>query len=308
MSNYKLRVIREKAETEFEGSAAPTSADAILCRNLTIRNLDGDWQEQDFVTGNDGAQQEDIYNAHCAADYEVEAAGSGTPGTPPVYAAILTSSGLSEVVAADRVAYSPTPDNGEFGSTTMQMLNGRVTQTVVGVRGSMGFAAEVNRRALFNFRRRGRYGAPEAFSREVHEFPDWGRSPICSPENMAAFTFGGVKLCVRSFSFNDGRNPVVDKYMNCGGTDITGRRYTGRMQIKWPDLAIKDILTTSKDGLMDSLIFELGKEAGQIVRITAPRVQLKFAGEEDIEGDLGASVDLVFLPEQGDDEILIEFL
>ncbi|MFI0477404.1 hypothetical protein [Paracoccus jiaweipingae] len=309
MASYKLRCIREKLEQTFETDAAPAAVDSILCRNLTMRALDGDWQEQDFVNGMEGAQPEDLYGAHCSADYEIEAIPSGAAGTAPVYAAILKSSGLSEVVNAGvSVAYAPTPRDQPFASTTMQMVNGQITQNVVGCRGSMGFTAEVKRRAFFSFQRRGRFGEPTDYVKAPHDFAGWGRSLECTPENMQAFTLGGTKLCVRSFSLTDGRSPVVDKYMNCGGADITGHRFTGRMSVKWPTRTAKDLIGLSKAGTTEALIFELGKVAGQKLRITGPKVQIKFAGEEDIDGDLGASLDLVFLPEQGDDDILLEFL
>ena len=309
MANYQYRSIREKLEATFETDAAPAAIDSILCRNLTMRPIEGDWQQQDFVNGMPGAQPEDLYGIHCAADYEVEAIPSGAAGTAPIYAHLLKSSGLSEVIAAGvSVGYSPTPNGDTFASTTMQLRNGQTVQNVVGCRGSMGFTAEVKRRAFFSFQRRGRFGAPIAWAAEPHDFAGWGRSLECTPENMFAFTLGGTKLCVRSFSLTDGRTPVVDKYMNCGGSDITGHRFTGRMSVKWPALATKDLIGITKAGTTEPLIFELGKTAGQKVRITGPKVQIKFAGEENIEGDLGASLDLVFLPEQGDDDILIEFL
>ncbi|KGJ21051.1 phage tail tube protein [Paracoccus sanguinis] len=309
MSGYQLRMIREKLETVSGTDAAPGPEDAVLCRNLTMRPLEGDWQEQDFATGREGAQPEDIYNLHAAVEYEVEATPSGAAGTPPRVRRQLISSGLSEtVVTGASVGYSPTPAGEAIPSTTLQMRNGLIQQNVVGCRGSFGFTAEVRRRAFFSFNRRGRYGAPANHVAAAHDFTSWGRSLECTPENMQAFTLGGTRLCVRSFSLTDGRQPQVDKYMNCGGTDLGDRRFSGRMQVKWPTLAAKDILGLTRTGTTQALVFELGTTAGSRLRIAAPRVQMKFAGEENIDGDLGASIDLVFLPDQGDDDILIEFL
>ena len=81
MSGYQLRMIREKLETISGEDAQPGPEDAVLCRNLTMRPLEGDWQEQDFATGREGAQPEDLYNVHAAVEYEVEAVCSGAPGT-----------------------------------------------------------------------------------------------------------------------------------------------------------------------------------------------------------------------------------
>lgn len=308
MSGYKLRSIREKAETVFETDANPAAADAVLCLDLVARPLEGDWQQQDFVTGVEGAQPEDLYGVHAAAEYKVEAAPSGIAGTPPAYAHLLKSSGLSEVVTTDTVAYSPTPADGVFGSTTMQIRNAVMKMNVVGCRGSIGFNAEVGRKPQFTLRRRGRFAEPEAYDNDPNSFASWRRAIDCTPENMFAFTLGETKLCVRSFSFTDGRDPVVDKYMNCGGTDISGYRYTGRMTVKWPTLAAKNLIMMTKNGTTEPLVFEQGTAAGEKIRISGPKVQIKFAGEEDIQGDLGATLDLVFQADQGNDDILIEFL
>lgn len=309
MSGYKLRVIREKIEITPETNANPGPADAILCRNLAMRALEGDWQVQDFVTGREGAQPEDLYNVHAAAEYEVEAFAPPALGVAPVYGHLLRSSGLTQVIAAGiSVSYAPTPSGQEIPTTTLQLRNGVIMQDLVGCRGSMGFTAEVRRRAFFSFSRRGRFGVPIAHTPAEHEFTGWGRALECTPENMTAFTLGGTKLCVRSFSVTDGRQPQVDKYMNCGGTSLGDRRFTGRMQVKWPALAAKDIIGLSKAGTTETLVFELGTVSGSRLRITGPKVQMKFAGEENIDGDLGASIDLVFMPDQGDDEILFEFL
>lgn len=113
MSGYQLRMIREKIETTPETNANPAAVDAILCRNLTMRPLEGDWQVQDFVTGREGAQPEDITNVHAAAEYEVEAFVPAAAGTAPVYGHLLRSSGLTEVIAAGvSVSYAPTPSSG----------------------------------------------------------------------------------------------------------------------------------------------------------------------------------------------------
>lgn len=109
MSGYQLRMIREKLEAVSGTDANPGAADAILCRNLTMRPLEGDWQEQDFATGREGAQPEDLYNIHAAVEYEVEAV-PGAPGVAPRVGPLLQSSGMAEViVAATSVSYAPLP-------------------------------------------------------------------------------------------------------------------------------------------------------------------------------------------------------
>jgi hypothetical protein len=188
------------------------------------------------------------------------------------------------------------------------MRNGALMQTVVGVRGSFGFTAEVNKRAYFSVTRQGQYQAPVAYVSDSHPFAGWPRGLECTPENMFAFTLGGTKLLVTRFNFTDGRTPRVNEYMNEFGTKLSPRMFTGSMTIKHPDLATKDLLGMVHDMTKEPLIFTLGKTAGRILTITAPNVQIKSPSEQDINGDLGLSLDLRMLPTAaGDDDVEIRF-
>lgn len=308
MARYAQRLIREKIETISGTAVEPTAADAILARNATFYNLEAEYQQQDFVTGTEGAQAEDANNIRAGADYEVEAAPPATEGQPPHYAHLLKSSGMAMVDDDGDTVFTPLPLDQPVPSCTMQIRNGAVMQSIAGIRGSLAFTAEAGRKPFFRFARRGKYVAPVAHVAEAHDFAEWPRALTCSPENMFAFTLGGQKLCVTTFNFNDGRQPQAETYMNCEDTTLTPRRFTGSMTVKWPALATKDLLTQIRDGVTEPLIWTLGREAGKIITVTAPKVQIKYSGEQNINGDLGVSLDLVFQPTgAGDDEIEIRF-
>ncbi|MAU46228.1 MAG: hypothetical protein GOVbin2371_42 [Prokaryotic dsDNA virus sp.] len=307
MATWKQRLIREILETTPGTLEATTAADAILCREVTFNMLDANYTEQDFLTGREGAQAEDLSNIRAGAQYQVEAAAPGAVATPPLYAHLLQSSAMAMATDVDDTVFTPMPVGTAIPSCTMQLRNGAHQQSVVGVRGSFGFTAEVNSRAYFTFTRQGQYQAPEAFVPAAHDFSAWPRGLECTPENMFAFTLGGTKLCATSFSFTDGREPRVNDYMNCEGTKLTPRMFTGSMTVKHPDLATKDLLSMVKDVVTEPLIFTLGKTAGQIITVTGAKVQIKAPAEQDINGDLGLRLDLRFLPDAGDDEIEIRF-
>lgn len=307
MATWPQRLIREKIEITPGIAVATATADALLARNVTLRNLEADYQQQDFVIGIEGAQGEDLYNIHAGAEYDIEAAPPATLGQPPIYAHLLRSSGMLMTDEAGDTVFTPMDPSATIPSCTMMMKNGALQQVVSGMRGSFAFTAEVNRKPFFRFNRLGRYTDPVAYVAEAHDFSDWPRALTCTPENMFAFTLGGTKLCCRSFNFTDGRTPMVDKYMNCDGTTLGPRRFTGRMTVKWPALATKNLLTQIKNGVTEPLIFTLGTVAGSTLAMSSPKVQIKWAGEQDIEGDLGINLDLVFLPYAGNDEIEIRF-
>ena len=77
--------------------------------------------------------------------------------------------------------------------------------------------------------------------------------------------------------------------------------------MKWPALATKDLLSEVRAGTTQALVWTLGKTEPVTLMISAPKVQIKFAGEQDVDGDLCINLDLVFQPDAGDDEIEIRF-
>lgn len=308
MARFAQRLIREKLET-VSGTAIPTvPADAILARNVTIYNLEADYQAQDFVTGTEGAQGDDVNNVRSGADYDVEAAPPTVTGTPPQYAHLLRSSGMTMTDDDGDTVFTPMPLELTIPSCTMQMRNGAVMQNIAGVRGGFSFTAETGRKPFFRFNRRGKFVAPIAFDTVAHDFTSWPRALTCTPENMFAFTLGGIKLCCTAFNFTDGRQPQAETYMNCEDTTLTPRNFTGSMTVKWPALATKDLLSQIRNGITEPLVWTLGTVAGATVSVSAPQVQIKYSGEQNINGDLGISLDLVFRPTgAGNDEIEIRF-
>lgn len=304
---WAQRLIREKIEITPGTAVATTAADVLLARNATFRNLDADAQQRDFLTGIEGAQGEDLYNKTAGAEYEIEAAPPAVLGAAPLYAHLLRSSGWDMVMDDTDAVFTPMSPEAEIPACTQMLKNGAIQQVIAGVRGSVMFTAEVNRKPFFKFNRRGRFVAPVAHVQEAHDFSGWPRAIDCTPENMFAFTLGGTKLCVRSFNWTDNRSVTVDKYMNCAGAALGPRRFTGQMVVKWPAIAAKDLIALCEAGTTEPLIWTLGTVAGKTISMSCPKVQIKWAGEQNIDNDLGATLDLIFLPDAGDDEIEIRF-
>lgn len=305
--SWAQRLIREKIEVTPGTAVATAAVDALLARNGTFRNLDADAQQRDFLVGIEGAQGEDLSNKTSGAEYEIEAAPPAVAGAAPLYAHLLRSSGWDLTMDDTDAVFTPMNPSAEIPSCTMMLKNGSVQQVIAGVRSPVSFTAEVNRKAFFKFNRRGRYVAPVAHVQEAHDFSGWPRAIDCTPENMFAFTLGGTKLCVRSFNWTDNRTITVDKYMNCAGAELGPRRFTGQMVVKWPAIGAKDLIAQCEAEITEPLIWTLGTVAGKTISMSCPKVQIKWAGETNIDGDLGATLDLIFLPDAGDDEIEIRF-
>ncbi len=308
MSSYKERMIRVK-DTAAAGAIDGTHA--VLAYELANDPIAGDYTERDPATGTEGAKPERLYNIASGSRFKVDMGFGYAAGTPPSYAALLRACGWSEVISAGTsVTYSPTPPNDTFGQVDFDIRQGDGVQRVTNARGSNNFSVTSGQTPMMEFDLRGIYNDPASVAPWAQpDFSSWKSAPLARPTNISAFTLGGTELCATEFSWSDGRTPRVDKYMNCAGTDIITRRFTGRMVVKWPDIATKDIIVNSRTGILEPIVWEIDQLAPETgtLRIAAPKVQIKFGGETDIDGELGAILDLVFVPDQGDDELSIIF-
>jgi len=279
----------------------------MLLRDLTVRRLEGDYEAQNFVSGFEGAQGDRLYNISAGLDFMMDAALPAA-GSVPLYAPMLKACGLTETITAGTsVSYSLTPEGTAKGELAFQYVDTLTSQVSEKARGALTFTAENKKPPMFGFKFMGEHFDGQATVATSQDFSDWPDAPECSLRNMRVFTVGGTELCLQSFTFTDGRTPARSKFMNCDGTDITARNVTGRMVVQMVTAATIDLLALCKSGAKQALVWEIGNGAGRVLRVAAPAVQLKYGGEQDISGEMGIAIDLVFTYDQGDDEFAITF-
>ncbi|MEM6726865.1 MAG: phage tail tube protein [Pseudomonadota bacterium] len=308
MASSQQRLIYFKAAS----AGAFAATDAVLARNLTSRLLEGDYASKDEMTGQDGMRAEELRRPHSGAEFSIEAGGGiETSGTlaAPSYDDMLLACGLAKTASGQNVAYTPLNSGTPAPEGKLLMRTHDQMQEVGAVRGSLSFTANVNERPMWTLNMMGSYADPvSAGTAPSPDFSGWVAPAKCTAENIPTLTIGGATLCLNTLSISDGRNPQVGKFMNCAGTDIAQRGFTGRITGRWPDLATKDLIQGSHDELLEALVFRINEVAtGTHLTIGAPKVQVKFAGVQDIGGELGFQADLNFTPDQGDDEITFTF-
>ncbi|QCN98914.1 hypothetical protein D3093_26890 (plasmid) [Azospirillum argentinense] len=115
---YDKLALLVKPETEYGVDAGPTAqANAILAQNVKIKPMAAEQIERKFYRNFWGARPKLRTGKHVTFDYEVEAAGSGTPGTAPAYAPILRMGALAQtiVVGLATIAAAATHGAGTTG-------------------------------------------------------------------------------------------------------------------------------------------------------------------------------------------------
>ena len=303
MASTKSRLIRLLSGTRTLVGDIPAydTAAPLLVKDLTVRRLEGDYQAQDFVTGFEGAQGDRLYNTSMGLDFTIDAA-LPEAGSAPLFGELLKACGMTEtLVAVTSASYSLTPEGTPKGEVALQYIDTLTSQVTEKARG------ETKKPPMFGFKFMGEHfdGQPTVVT--AQDFSTWPDAPECSPRNMTAFTVNGTELCLQSFTFTDGRAPTRAKFMNCDDTDITGRNVTGRMVVEMVTAATIDLMGLCKSTAKQSMVWEISNGAGRALRVAAPAVQLKYGGEQDINGEMGIAIDLVFTFDQGNDEFAISF-
>lgn len=82
----------------YATDATPAGLTAIKCQEINLTPLAGDVVERSLIKGYLGADPTLIANAQSALSLRVELTSSGTPGTPPAVAPLLTACGLAETI------------------------------------------------------------------------------------------------------------------------------------------------------------------------------------------------------------------
>ncbi len=134
---WRNKALLAKLETTYGEDSGPTGAlNAILASNVTLRPMEGQQVTRENDRGFLGARPSTWANLQISLEFDVEAAGSGTAGTPPAYAVLLEGCGFAETLltgAATIQDSPPTPTSsptGDFTYTKGDPYTGTVARTV----------------------------------------------------------------------------------------------------------------------------------------------------------------------------------
>ncbi|MBY0430840.1 MAG: hypothetical protein K2Q10_06565, partial [Rhodospirillales bacterium] len=110
----------------------PGGASAVQMSNLSVKPLAGSTVDRKLVRPFMGASPKISVASHRTANFEVEAAGSGSPGTEPGFGALLRACGMTAAVTATDVTY--TPVSSGFDSAAIHLHHDGQLRTMLGSR------------------------------------------------------------------------------------------------------------------------------------------------------------------------------
>lgn len=275
-----------------------------IARDVVAREL-----VRDYLGGSDhliGARRAEI-------EFDVEVAGSGTPGLAPAYGKLLRACAMAETIVADTyVAYTPISE--DFESLTIRYVMDGVMHVARGCRGTVKFDLTAYKRPMMHFKFMGYQTYAAATDGVLTNFAAWQRPLVITDANSGdirvggSFTAGGgvtggTVLASRGLELD--LNNTVSHLKLLGGEeiDITERDAMGKMSVA---LSAADEITWRSEinaNTLTTLGFNFGTPAGNRVTIFAPKVQRIDPQAENFEGRALMATELRLLPDAGDDEL-----
>lgn len=296
-----------KIETTYGVDSVPDgTANAILLRNVTPTPQESDLVNRDVIRPYLGNSEQLAAAIHSTIDFEVEIAGSGTPGQAPSYGPLLRACGFQETVNPGvSVVYAPISTG--FESLSMRMHLDGVLHALLGARGTVSFDLSSKALPVMKFKFTGLY-VPVADAVQPSVTLTGWKKPV--PVNKANTTLpslhGYAGAVVSGVSFDMANKVVYRPLINAESVLITDRAPAGNITIEAVNVATKDWWTEAQNAVTGPLSLVHGNVAGNIVQFDAPSVQLTKPSYQDQDGIRMLQMGLVMVPgSSGNDEFTI---
>lgn len=294
----------------------------LRTRNLEPKAYDGSTQRREY-DGDDGRANPTVKsNRHTTFSFDADFAGSGDPAKLPALDSFLRMGGLSRVAVDENDANQgyqyliSHPADMDAGTLLVRRKAERrnngtdyITYESNGVRGYIGIQLQAGSDPLFQFRDfKGSYQRPltvtEANDIDV-VYEQQAYAAIFEDGNVPLFQFGlpdsnGAMVlrdvCLHEFNVANYSGVTISRNnaVNCGGTQAKATPIDFTAKVGYDDDYWQ--VVESHQGIV-TLPFAMqhGTSNGNILTISAQKVQIHDIQEVDIDGELGMDLSGSFL-------------
>jgi hypothetical protein len=306
-------VVLAKVETVYGTDPTPTvSANAILVQDVNIK-IAGEVLERDFYKSSLSRMAFARGLRYADVSLTTELKGTGTRGSLPATGwegTLFRACGMAEtVVAATRVAYAPISTG--FEGVTLYVYKDGLLHKCTGCRGSFTLNFEVGKYPTAKWDMKGIYNA---VADSTPATQTW--SSVVPPTVLSA----GLTLDTTSYA-----NGVVEKVEIAMNNDvvmrksmndatgllewlITGRKPGGSLD---PEAVLEATYTFwARWAAATQVALNLGPigaSSGNIITVTAPKLQFKEINYADRNGQLAYNIPFDLAMNAGDDELVVTF-
>ncbi|GAB0058051.1 hypothetical protein SIID45300_02391 [Candidatus Magnetaquicoccaceae bacterium FCR-1] len=298
------RIILAKIESTYGADAAPTGSDALRVQNLSHASFEADTVNRAHVVPWFGEQSKSHTKTHRKVSFEMQAYGSGDPGTAPVWGALLRACGFSESVTPD-VSVTYLPMSGDNESLTLYYRqDGRLTK-ITGARGKVTLSLASQALPVLKFEFTGLWSPVTQAALVTPAFPTAIDPQALTKLLTPTFTLHGHALAMKSLEVDFGIEVSYRNLVGYEGVNKTGAAVSANTQCLLPELSTLDAETLAVNATRDALQLVHGTVAGNILEIQGTQVQVMSPKEADDNGVRMLQCQLLFHPTSGNDEIRI---
>ncbi len=304
---WKKKAILAKIEATSGTEAAPTAADAIEARNVSLTPLEGDYVQDDVARPFLGHSEEIPVSRRVKLSYEVSLQGSGTAGLAPAIGPLLRGCGFAEVTDPDTSVTYNLVSEGQESLTQYINVDG-VLHKMLCSRGTVSFSFTPKALAKAKFDFTGLFVPVSDAALPATDMSKWKQGRPVTNAWTAGFSLHGFATAMYDLSLNLG-NQVVHRDDVIGVEDvlITDRAPEGSAVIQAPRQAEKDYFLAVQEVTKGALALTHGTAAGLRVKVAAPGVQVKNPTYGEKNGVTTMSLALRLTPLVGNDELTLTF-
>lgn len=307
--SMKKMLLLAKNQTGKGVDATPTAAlNAILCSAVNVQPMNAEFVGRNLIRPTKGSAGKLVAGVHAGIDFEVELAGSGTPGTAPKFAPLLKSCYFAETItAATSAAYAPVSE-GDTYSSLYCYLDG-IKFAILDALGTVALSLNAKGIPVMKFKFLGAYqeATDAAFPTGV-DYSGFKQPRTVGKVNTPTFTIGGVASKSQSFEFDMANELNWRELIGDNGVQSPDRMPTLRTKLELGTIAARNWWALAEAGTEQAIQLVHGTAPGNIFQFDAPKAQITAAPA--ISNDQNnAMVDVSFdlNPNAGDDEVVLTF-
>lgn len=303
----RKRVVLAKTEVTYGVDPIPTgSANAIQIKNLNITPIAANMVGRDLIRPYMGGFDQLIADKHVEIDFEVEIAGSGTPGLAPAYGPLLRACAMAETITPDTMV-EYTPVSSGFESVTIYMNVDGVLHKLTGARGTVDLDITAKQIPVYKFKFTGVYNAviDSALPGDT-DFTAFQYPLVANNSNTTGFElFGVTGLVLESLQISV--NNTIDFRALIGSeyVQVVNRESSGEATFEATSVANLDVFGSAIGTSNGTLEITHGTVSGNKVMISSANVDLGNPTYSDSNGVNMIKAPFYIIPVDGNDEFTI---
>lgn len=273
--HIRKSVVLAKLQATSGTDAQPAGAtDAMLVRNLSATPVSAEFVERELYRPYMGNSGQVATTQYSQLEFEVELAGSGTPGEAPAWGPLLRACGFAETIAETTdVRYLPV--SSDFEQLTLHYYLDGLFHKILDARGTVAFDLTAKGIPVMRYRFIGAYQPiTDAAMPAGVDFSAFQLPKAVNKLNTPQWTLGAYTGCLQSMTFDIANELIWRSLVGCEGAEITDRKPTGRIILELPRIADLNWPAMVLSGAGSPLSIVHGTTAGHIIQINAKASQL----------------------------------